>query len=211
MHVCMYRDNLKQQMGMEVLAILMGNPFFAELRTKQQLGYIVYGGVSNKEGVRSLVFTAQSSVADADVLTEKIFAFTDTFSLKELSDEQIAGFISGLVKNKLQSDKKLTTEVARHWGEIVVGQYDWYLRQREAEVMKSLTRRDLEEVLAQVVQQGGSRRRVLTTQVYSQTDTKGMAKLGKLSTTGVLIADTKDFLAQNTFFTPVKGFPGTLA
>jgi hypothetical protein len=65
--------------------------------------------------------------------------------------------------------------------------------------------------LAQVVQQGGSRRRVLTTQVYSQTDTKGMTKLGKLSTTGVLIADTKDFLAQNTFFTPVKGFPGTLA
>ena len=30
------RDNMKQQMAMEVLAIIMGNPFFAELRTKQQ-------------------------------------------------------------------------------------------------------------------------------------------------------------------------------
>ena len=84
------RDNLKQQMAMEVLAIIMGNPFFADLRTKQQLGYIVYGGVSNKEGVRSLVFTAQSSVADADVLTEKIFNFMEAFSLKDISDKQVS-------------------------------------------------------------------------------------------------------------------------
>ena len=84
------RDNLKQQMAMEVLAIIMGNPFFADLRTKQQLGYIVYGGVSNKEGVRSLVFTAQSSAADADVLTEKIFNFMEAFSLKDISDKQVS-------------------------------------------------------------------------------------------------------------------------
>jgi len=205
------RENLKQQMAMEVLAIIMGNPFFAELRTKQQLGYIVQGGVSNKEGVRSLVFTAQSSVADAPYLTEKIFEFTDAFSLAGISEEQIKGYISGLVSKKLESDKKLTTEAGRNWGEIVVGQYAWKRRQEEAAAMKSLVRKDLEDVLAQVVQQGGSQRRVLTSQVFSQKDLKGMAKLGKLEKDGLIIASTKDFQAQNTYFTPLKGNPGNLA
>jgi len=201
------RDDVRQQMAMEVLAIIMGNPFFAELRTKQQLGYIVYGGVANKEGVRSLVFTAQSSVADADVLTEKIFAFMDEFSLENISDQQISAYISGLVSKKLEADKKLTTEVGRNWGEITVGQYRWKRRQEEAAAMKALKRKDLEEVLAQVVKQGGSRRRVLTTQVFSQMDVKGMAKLGKLAKEGTLIASTKDFQSRNKYFTPVKGIP----
>jgi len=205
------RDDLKQQMAMEVLAIIMGNPFFAELRTKQQLGYIVYGGVSNKEGVRSLVFTAQSSVADADVLTEKIFTFMNDFSLKDISDKQIEGYIAGLVRRKLEADKKLTTEVGRNWGEISVGQYRWKRREQEAAVMKTLTRKDLDEVLAEVVKEGGSRRRVLTTQIYSQTDAKGLAKLGKLGSEGVIIASTQDFQAASTYFTPIKGNPTALA
>jgi insulysin len=83
------RENLKTQMAMEVLAIIMGNPFFADLRTKQQLGYIVYGGVSNKDGVRSLIFTAQSSVVDAPYITDRIFDFTENFSLKSISDDQV--------------------------------------------------------------------------------------------------------------------------
>lgn len=40
--------------------------------------------------------------------------------------------------------------------------------------MKSLKRQDLEDVLAQVVRQGGLQRRVLTTQVFSQADAKGL-------------------------------------
>ena len=40
--------------------------------------------------------------------------------------------------------------------------------------MLSLKREDLEEVLAQVVKQGGTQRRVLTTQVFSQADKKGV-------------------------------------
>ena len=40
--------------------------------------------------MRSLVFTAQSSVADADVLTEKIFNFMEAFSLKDISDKQVS-------------------------------------------------------------------------------------------------------------------------
>ena len=115
------------------------------------------------------------------------------------------------MRRKLEADKKLTTEVGRNWGEISVGQYRWKRREQEAAVMKTLTRKDLDEVLAEVVKEGGSRRRVLTTQIYSQTDAKGLAKLGKLGSEGVIIASTQDFQAASTYFTPIKGNPTALA
>ena len=88
----------------------MNDGFTASLTSEKfcQLGYIVYGGVSNKEGVRSLVFTAQSSVADADVLTEKIFTFMNDFSLKDISDKQV--YERG---GKRDKDKEIERERAR--------------------------------------------------------------------------------------------------
>ena len=53
------RDDIQQQLAMEVLGSMMASPFFTDLRTNQQLGYIVNGGCSGREGVRSLVFSVQ--------------------------------------------------------------------------------------------------------------------------------------------------------
>ena len=115
------------------------------------------------------------------------------------------------MSKEIEKDKKLTQEFGRNWGEIATGTYDWKYRQKEAEVMKKLTRQDLEEVLSQVVKQGGNQRRVLTTQVFSQADTKGFAKMGRLEKEGTLIASTQEFQAQMSFFDPIRGDPGSLA
>ena len=53
------RDDIQQQLAMEVLGSMMASPFYTDLRTNQQLGYIVNGGCSGREGVRSLVFSVQ--------------------------------------------------------------------------------------------------------------------------------------------------------
>jgi secreted Zn-dependent insulinase-like peptidase len=37
---------MRGQLAMEVLGSIIANPFFTELRTKQQLGYVVNAGVS---------------------------------------------------------------------------------------------------------------------------------------------------------------------
>jgi secreted Zn-dependent insulinase-like peptidase len=44
-------------MAMEVLASMLQQPFYAELRTNQQLGYIVAAGVRAQNDVRSLTLT----------------------------------------------------------------------------------------------------------------------------------------------------------
>ncbi|KAL3896124.1 MAG: hypothetical protein SGPRY_013342 [Prymnesium sp.] len=44
-----------------MLELALEQPFYGELRTQQQLGYIVQSGVSESEGVRGLSFLVQSS------------------------------------------------------------------------------------------------------------------------------------------------------
>jgi insulysin len=45
----------------EVLTELLQEPLFKELRTNQQLGYIVFSGLRSVDGVASLVVIVQSS------------------------------------------------------------------------------------------------------------------------------------------------------
>ena len=50
----------------EVLAELLQEPVFKELRTNQQLGYIVFSGLRSVDGVASLVVIVQSSQVPLD-------------------------------------------------------------------------------------------------------------------------------------------------
>ena len=49
--------------------------------------------IKTQMGVRSLIFTAQSTVVDAPYITDRIFDFTEAFSLEGISDKQIQGHI----------------------------------------------------------------------------------------------------------------------
>ena len=118
-------QTLKQQMAMEVLASIVEQPFYSDLRTNQQLGYIVSSGIKLQNDVRSLVFTVQSNFADATYLTDKVFAFIKDFekTLKGMSDKEVEGYIGGLVEIKSQKITRLSDETIRNWDEIVEGKY----------------------------------------------------------------------------------------
>ena len=57
----MTEELLGGQVTVELLGALLEQPFYAELRTRQQLGYIVYAGTSlNSDGAASLNLVVQS-------------------------------------------------------------------------------------------------------------------------------------------------------
>ena len=51
---------------------MLDQRFYGELRTKQQLGYIVQSGVVESEGVRGIVFSVQSAVLPPQQVEERI-------------------------------------------------------------------------------------------------------------------------------------------
>lgn len=203
-------ESLKEQMAMLVISSVIDQPFFADLRTKQQLGYIVGSSARAAEDVTSLTFTVQSAVADATEVTKRIFAFVDGFAttaLRELPQEAFEASVRGLVAKKLQTDKSLGAEAARHWGEIAEGQYKYARAQEEVAALRALTLADVQGVFSRYLAQGGEQRRPLTTVVYAA----GKEGSGAAPDGSVLVADAKAFRVARPFVARAKGRAPALA
>ena len=73
MEGCMFPGALNYDKNL--LSRLLEQPFFEDLRTRQQLGYIVGSSVTENAGVRALVLTVQSAVQPPPELEKRIAAF----------------------------------------------------------------------------------------------------------------------------------------
>eukprot|EP01042_Synura_sphagnicola_P014943 gene14943-18904_t len=107
---------------LEILADAIEQPFYDELRTKQQLGYIVSSGVRTKEGYKYLTFTVQSSLATGHDLIERIESFLADFFVqfqRDFNEKQLDALKSGIKSRKLEPDQSLTSQATRLWSEII--------------------------------------------------------------------------------------------
>ena len=78
--------------------IMVNERFFEELRTAQQLGYVVMAHSDRRHGVGLYSFKIQSTVESTSGLCKRITGFlTDTYykELKEMEDDAFAQFVDG--------------------------------------------------------------------------------------------------------------------
>lgn len=130
----------------EVLSAIIEEPFYDDLRTKQQLGYIVSSGVKAVDLTRSLSVIVQSNVVSAEQITSAIVTFLDSVNselLAPLSTIDIELFVKGLVDRRLEPDKQLAIEVTRNWSEIASGRFQYDRLQAEVGALLSLTKQDI--------------------------------------------------------------------
>ena len=95
------------------------------------------------EGVRALVFVAQSETARPKALAAAIDAFvreTLPARVATLGARELGEFSDGIVEGKLVRERRLGQEAARHWDEVVSGRYEWDRPQREARDVRALAR-----------------------------------------------------------------------
>lgn len=156
----------KDHVLIEILGSIVREPFYNELRTKKQLGYIVSSGVRGIGDARSLAFIVQSSVATADSLTAEILSFLDTVEeniLQKTSNGDVAVYAKSLIDRKTERDKDLAVEVTRNWGEIASGRLEFDRLQREAVALLNIEKQDLIDFWRKVYT--SDNRRMLVTQV----------------------------------------------
>ncbi len=82
-----------------MLGTLVKTPAFTQLRTEQQLGYVVSGRYDRRDQVPGLSITIQSGVAAPNVLLERIEAFLDGMGpyLSDMTDDQFEEVKTGLI------------------------------------------------------------------------------------------------------------------
>ncbi|CAM9437472.1 unnamed protein product [Ectocarpus fasciculatus] len=162
--------SLESQVLARVLMATIEEPFYDSLRTKQQLGYMVFSGVSSVEGVRFMYLTVQSAERSAPYLTDRCLEFVQEFrqQLVDLTPDKLSDFVQGLVSHKLEPDHRLSSEVYRNWGEITTGQLNFDRRRGEVEALKKVQVQDLLRFFDRHFQEGGEDRRLLTSEVFAK-------------------------------------------
>ena len=107
---------------LDLLSHLAYNSAYNQLRTQEQLGYIVSAYTRKTTGAAwGFTVVVQSSNASPEKLEERIEAWVETFrqQLEEMDPERIAMEASGVVAQLLEGPTKLSQEVGAAWNEIV--------------------------------------------------------------------------------------------
>ncbi len=124
---------------------VMSSSFFHELRTRQQLGYVVGTGNLPLNRHPGLIFYVQSPVAGPRHLLDAIELFIDDFYLVllELSEQAWQQSKQGLIHQLKEKDANLRTRSQRLW--VSIGSHDFDFDQREKVVgkLEQMSRADL--------------------------------------------------------------------
>ncbi|MCK2185382.1 insulinase family protein [Halomonas getboli] len=133
--------SLASQARLAVLGRLLETPFYQQLRTEQQLGYVVNAGYQPLLDAPGLSLLVQSPSTDSDTIQERIDAFLSDFGdrLGELDDEALAPYRQAVHDDLLTRDPSLSARTNRLWQALAMNDGDFTRRQRLAERALTVT------------------------------------------------------------------------
>uniref|UniRef100_A0A667Z4I5 Insulin-degrading enzyme n=2 Tax=Myripristis murdjan TaxID=586833 RepID=A0A667Z4I5_9TELE len=156
-------------MLLELFCQIISEPCFNTLRTKEQLGYIVFSGPRRANGVQGLRFIIQSEKAP-HYLESRVEAFLRTMekSVEEMSEEAFQKHIQALAIRRLDKPKKLAAECAKYWGEIISQQYNFDRDNIEVAYLKTLTKENIMQFYRELLAIDAPKRHKVSVHVLSR-------------------------------------------
>ncbi|EGW30608.1 uncharacterized protein SPAPADRAFT_143847 [Spathaspora passalidarum NRRL Y-27907] len=136
--------NSKLRVLTDLLSVIIKEPCFNQLRTKEQLGYVVFSGVRlgrTSLGFRILVQSERSS----DYLEYRIDEFLTHFGKyvnEKLTNEDFDKFKQALKDLKLTKLKHLNEETDRLWNNIADGYYDFESRTKHVAILEDISKQE---------------------------------------------------------------------
>ncbi|XP_017080155.1 nardilysin [Drosophila eugracilis] len=140
-------SDLKLECIMDLVELIVEEPFFNQLRTQEQLGYSL--GIHQRigYGVMAFVITinTQETKHKADYVEERLETFRSRMSdlVSQMSDEEFQGIRDTLISGKRLGDTSLDEEVMRNWSEIVTKEYFFNRMEMQIQTLQNLTKEDV--------------------------------------------------------------------
>jgi len=130
----------------ELFCQIVNEPCFDQLRTKEQLGYIVFSGVRRSNGAQGVRVIVQSDRSPSYV-NDRVEAFLAKMGTEildgTLTQEQFENHVSALATKRLEKPKKLSAQAARWWSEIISQQFNFDRDVVEVEALRTLSINDV--------------------------------------------------------------------
>ncbi|EDO31509.1 predicted protein [Nematostella vectensis] len=132
---------------LELLMMMMEEPCFDILRTREQLGYSVSCTCRNTFGVLGFSVSVQTQAEKFSVehVASRINAFIDEFReiLEKTSEEDFKSQVDSLIEIKRHDDLCLADEADRNWYEVLDQTYLFDRRTKEVEALSKVTKSEL--------------------------------------------------------------------
>lgn len=157
-----------QNMLLELLCQIFAEPAFDELRTKEQLGYIVWCGIRRANGTQGLRVIVQGD-RHPEYLDSRIESFLYKMgeNLEKLSEEDFVRHREALASRRLERPKKLSHLTANWWVEITSNQYHFDRDACEVAHLKTLTKQNVIDFYKEFIENTAGQRKKLSVQVVS--------------------------------------------
>ena len=198
---------------LQTVAQITDEPAFNELRTKEQLGYVVWSGArwsATTAGFRVLI----QSERDPDYLETRIDAFLRKAKafIDKLTEEDVEANKRSVINKRLEKMKNLEQEGGRLWSYISSEYYSFYQIDRDVEAIRALKLDDIKAFYAKYIDPDSKERSKLSVHMVAkgkaeptetETETKPTVN-GEVVTNGV---DGKEHHASESVSTPATDLP----
>jgi secreted Zn-dependent insulinase-like peptidase len=136
-----------------LLGQIISSPFYEELRTNRQLGYIVYATPFEMLETPALGFVVQSPEASGDQIDQAVREFSKAFkdTLSNLSEQDLAREKQAVISQLMEQDRQLGEISERYWREIDRGATDFKSREKLAKAIQRVSREALVNTLQKQV------------------------------------------------------------
>jgi secreted Zn-dependent insulinase-like peptidase len=136
--------------------------FYRNMRTEQQLGYIVFGGMGQMKKTLSLNMLIQSGAYTADALLERVEAYIPRFveEFRRMPDETFERLRQAVIEAKLAPDKDMESLAERMFWVAFENDRKWDYVSEDIRAVEALTRDQVNRVLERVLQ-GPERKRLV--------------------------------------------------
>jgi insulysin len=175
-----YEDKL-ERCKLFLLQQISHEPVFDILRTKEQLGYIVFDGIRKQTGFVGYRVVIQSE-RDPMYLESRIEEYLDQLHklLSTISHEKFEKHKSSLIMKLREKHKNLNQEAGRLWSHIQSGYFEFDQNEQDSETIAGLSLADIQEFYDTFIKKDASERKKFSVHLRkadSQYENKGGNKI----------------------------------
>ncbi|KAI4138363.1 MAG: hypothetical protein LQ341_004701 [Variospora aurantia] len=149
---------------------------FDQLRTKEQLGYIVFTGAKYAATIMGYRVIIQSE-RPTEYLEERVNAFLALFGskLESMSQDDFDGHKKSLINKRLEKVKNLDQESERFWNHISAEYFNFIQNETDVEHLKPLGKQDMIDFFNHYIQPTSPSRAKLSVHMIAQSSPKAIA------------------------------------
>ena len=131
------RDDMKLKLTNKILMQIIDEPFFNDLRTQQQLGYVVFSRDFQTRDILGNQLLVQSAKKSCEYLLSCINKFLTTIreKYKNLTDEEFETAKKSICTILSEKDINLGKDKIRMWRELFSHKYNFQRQEHDLEVL----------------------------------------------------------------------------